>query len=83
MRNVKFGTCPLAGLLAWTAATAAEARRDGRLPHHNSMRQDGLSPGLERLKFSEIIVLADVHATVSQNVVRRDRMKINIGEHQI
>ena len=43
MRHVKFVTGLLAGLLAWAALTPAEARRDGRLPHHDSVRQDGLS----------------------------------------
>ena len=42
MRNVKFVTCLLAGLLAWAALTPAMARRDGRSPHHNDVRQNDL-----------------------------------------
>lgn len=43
MRNVKFMTCLLAGLLAWAAQTPVEARRDGRLPHHDGAGQNGLA----------------------------------------
>lgn len=43
MRHVKFVTCLLAGLLVWAALTPAEARRDGRSPHHNDARQNDLA----------------------------------------
>ncbi|GAB4510612.1 MAG: hypothetical protein Tsb0026_12710 [Sulfuricaulis sp.] len=43
MCRTKFMACLLAGLLAWVAASPAEARRDGRSPRHESTRQDRFS----------------------------------------
>ena len=43
MRNVKFVTCLLAGLLAWAALTPVEAQRNGGLPHHDGACSNGLA----------------------------------------
>ena len=46
---MKFLSCLLAGLLAWTAAVAAEARGESRTPHQERARQ-------ERLSLDEVVV---------------------------
>ena len=44
MRRVHLMTCLLAGLLAWVAASPAEAaRRDGPSPRHENTRQERFS----------------------------------------
>lgn len=43
MRHVKLITCLLAGLLVWTAAAPAEARRDQRAPRNEAAQRDGIS----------------------------------------
>lgn len=40
MRRAQFITCLLSGLLVWAASIPAEARRDGRSPHHDTARQE-------------------------------------------
>lgn len=43
MRRAKFMTCLLAGLLAWVAASPAQARRDGPSPRHEGASRERFS----------------------------------------
>lgn len=43
MRRAQLMTCLLAGLLAWFAASPAEARRDGHSPGHERASRERLS----------------------------------------
>lgn len=59
MGRMKFLSCLLAGLLAWAAATPAEARRDA-----SSTRREGASPARSSLDEAVVNVRRDTGGRV-------------------
>ncbi len=68
---MKFLSCLLAGLLAWTAAVPAEARGDGRAPRH-----EGAPPARSSLDEAVVNVRRDTGGRVLSAEPREERRGI-------